>query len=313
MEISSPRELIAAIPHLLGFAPEDSLVVVALAENRVHSLVRVDWPLATEVLNGSLKRYAQSLAEVELIFTIYSQTLDHELQQVRNLFQEFSILDELLVRNDRWRSQMCDDFVCCPPEGRSVNYETPIAAAEFVFQGSSPFASREEMVQAIAAEKLSSQDRELCQRAFTGLNAEFEIATEVDWILQAVSVGQLSKWEDFARIVRACQEIRVRDALLRKAFEQFEIRRDLRNWFMRNLGKVADNYVAACATILAGVVWLDGNGPLARIALDRALEADAEYSLAQLLDTALVNAVPSRIWSESLEAVSYQECLQGAA
>ena len=70
---------------------------------------------------------------------------------------------------------------------------------------------------------------------------------------------------------------------------------------------------AALATILAGTAWLDGDWQTTRHALDVALDEDSEYSLARLLDTALVHDVPHKVWVDSLSAVSYEKCLAGAA
>lgn len=313
MEITSPRELVAAIPHLLGFVPEDSLVVVALDNNDVHSMVRVDWPISQSVLQGSLARYAQSVATIEIVLCFYSDTEIDSYESVSEVFCESDVLDVLTVKHGFWKSAMCEDSQCCPPEGRSLNEFTSIAATEFIFAGSSPFSSREDLVNTLAAESLSALARDECKEAFASLHDITDIPQEVEWILRRVARKESATWSDIARTSVALQEIRVRDAVLRRAFESVDVRVTMRLWLMQILGRIPEERVAACATVLAGIVWLDGNGSLARIALDRALDADADYSLAQLLDTALVNAVPSRVWTESLEAVSYDECVRGAA
>lgn len=313
MEISSPRELIAAIPHLLGFVPEDSLVVVALVDNDVHSMVRVDWPVAPSVMQGSLTRYAQSITNIDVVLCLYADADVDTYESVQEVFSESEILDILQVKHGFWKSTMCEDSQCCPPQGRPIDDFASIAATEFVYAGSSPFASREDLVSALAAESLSGTDRYESERAFAVIHDITDPKCEVDWILSRASRNDTALFSDIARTSIALQEIRVRDGVLRRAFESVEVRISMRGWLMQILGKIPEHQVAACATVLAGVVWLDGNGSLARIALDRALDADPDYSLAQLLDTALVNAVPSRVWTESLEAVSYDECVRGAA
>src|SRR5215471_18983850 len=46
LRISDPAGLLAVIPHLLGFTPEDSLIVLGLVPpaGRVHVLFRYDLP-----------------------------------------------------------------------------------------------------------------------------------------------------------------------------------------------------------------------------------------------------------------------------
>ena len=90
---------------------------------------------------------------------------------------------------------------------------------------------------------------------------------------------------DLARIAVAIRSVQVRDALLALTLgddagyvEEF--------WAMvcRVLPR-RDRAVAA--TLLAFSAYTRGDGPMARIAIDAALEADEKYSLARLLDRSL--------------------------
>jgi hypothetical protein len=51
-------------------------------------------------------------------------------------------------------------------------------------------------------------------------------------------------------------------------------------------------YVCAPAALLAFVAWQSGNGALANVALDRALEEDANYSMAVLLRQVIDSGAP---------------------
>lgn len=44
MHLHSPSELLTAIPYILGFQPNDSLVAIALHEGRLGLLCRIDLP-----------------------------------------------------------------------------------------------------------------------------------------------------------------------------------------------------------------------------------------------------------------------------
>ena len=105
----------------------------------------------------------------------------------------------------------------------------------------------------------------------------------------------------------------MRDGLLRQMLDQPNLRLPIRTTLLTAISQAHERHVAPLATALAGCAWLDGNGALATVALERALEADPSYSLARLLDRAISHSVPPSVWTESLEAVSYEECLAGAA
>jgi hypothetical protein len=55
------------------------------------------------------------------------------------------------------------------------------------------------------------------------------------------------------------------------------------------------NHVAPIASVVAVIAWQCGNGALASCALDRALEAEPEYSLALLIDAMVRNGVPPHL------------------
>jgi hypothetical protein len=92
-----------------------------------------------------------------------------------------------------------------------------------------------------------------------------------------------------------------------------EVRPSFQAHLAVEIERAQDFYLASFATVIAGIAWLGGDGELASSMVVRALTADASYSLAQLLDIALRHNVPSHIWSQSLEAVSYEACIAGAA
>jgi hypothetical protein len=59
--------------------------------------------------------------------------------------------------------------------------------------------------------------------------------------------------------------------------------------------------LAAPATLLAFAAWLAGDGALSWCALDRAREADPDYSMATLVERALTCAVPPSSWTPLTE------------
>ena len=120
-------------------------------------------------------------------------------------------------------------------------------------------------------------------------------------------------WADHGQLCIALSDIRTRDGLLRRLHDAQELRSCVREHLIREIDRAHEDWLAPLATVFGGITWLDGDAELTRAAVDRALENDPGYSLAQLLDIALRHNVPASVWSSSLAAVSFDACLKGAA
>ena len=57
--LTSPHDLLAAIPFLIGYHPEDSLVVVSIKDNAVGMAMRIDYP--TDLPEGAYDLLASHL------------------------------------------------------------------------------------------------------------------------------------------------------------------------------------------------------------------------------------------------------------
>lgn len=118
---------------------------------------------------------------------------------------------------------------------------------------------------------------------------------------------------DYNELLTAIEQIPIRDGILRNLYDNPELRAKAAqnlNWLLEQDCGSAKSTIA---TILAGCLWLDGDFAATRKALDDALAADSTYSLARLLDVALVHGVPPSVWADSLAAVTPEQCLTGAA
>jgi len=173
------------------------------------------------------------------------------------------------------------------------------------------------------SEQLTDEQLELREQAlakaaqkFAKTLAKSAIATRKDLVNQVfsrLSDAAIFNWADHAKLCVALCDIRTRDGLLRILHDEVELRTQVCDHLARELARAGKQWVAPLATVFGGILWLAGFADQTRTAVDQALEADSSYSLAQLLDIALRHNVPASIWSASLEAVSFQACLQGAA
>jgi Domain of unknown function (DUF4192) len=131
--------VLAVVPHMLGFYPSHSLVVLGLGEqNRVMVTFRYDLPepadreLAADIAEHAgyvLGREGISAALLvgygpeELVAPVIGAAI------ARLSASGVRLLEVLRADAGRYWSMLCDDTGCCPPEGRSYDPGSHPAAA----------------------------------------------------------------------------------------------------------------------------------------------------------------------------------------
>ena len=158
--LTSPDDLLAAIPFLIGYHPENSLVLVSLKEDQVGMAMRVDFPqdIAPESYDLLASHIIREEASAVLIVAYISEEIVDPDPVLTNVCAalvraQIEIKESLIVRGKRYRSMMCSDFSCCPPEGSEIPpLDTSRIAVEHVIAGHPmPFANVDGLVQSIAA------------------------------------------------------------------------------------------------------------------------------------------------------------------
>jgi hypothetical protein len=332
VRLSTPGELAAAVPVLLGFRPRESLVMVALGGDRLRvGLVQrvdlADLRLDTAAVARLVRNVRSSAAAAVVAVVVTDAALDLAAGQrpggdvadaVRGACAEagVALVDLLAVCGDRWVSYLCDDPTCCPPEG------TPVAAA-----GSTALEAA-----AVVAGQVIRPDRAavLAQVAPVGYLALEAVEQALGRV--AADPGATSTGEAAVRLVEAAlaapPEAGPRDvdllARLLLAVAQPPVRDRLLG---RCVGPAAEeahalwleltrrapaDLVAAPATLLAVSAYAAGDGLLARAALDRVLAADPEHVLARCLDALLQAAVAPGALRAALARGGWgAQCTQG--
>lgn len=122
----SPGEIASAIPFLVGFAPHESAVLVALRGKRMGLTCRVDLAdldhddaLASIV--GAVVR-DRATAVILTAFGAERSATARALARLRDplLDAGLAIAEELSVVDGRWFHETCPRRRCCPPEGTAV-------------------------------------------------------------------------------------------------------------------------------------------------------------------------------------------------
>ena len=310
--LTSPHDLLAAIPFLIGYHPENSLVLVALKDDAVGMAMRVDMPtdIAPESYDLLASHFQREAAEAALLVAYVDAQTDPEPVLINTsaalLRAGISIKESLIVSDGRYRSMLCHDSECCPPLGSPIpDIDSSRIAAEHVIAGHPmPFANVSGLVQSIAA--LPSAMEESWQsevRAFwiesdseNLLDLQRDGATAVIDLAGEYAQGRGAEDRELvARVIGRISDIQVRDYALGSHNEETA---DAYWQMWRELLLIAPRgFVAPIASIFAALAYERGEGALAHKALDRALADDERYSLALLLRRVFTAGWPPQSFS----------------
>ncbi len=161
--LRTPAELADALPYLLGYRPEDSIVLVALHDRdrrgRFGGRARLgiprhaeDWPSAAEQLaqglvKGSERRGARP--ESMVLFLCREpengESGQEVVERLRPLAQllrtacgrlDVPVVEGLCISDGRFWSYVCPGQGCCPPEGHTMGLPgTSVLAAAATYAG----------------------------------------------------------------------------------------------------------------------------------------------------------------------------------
>jgi Domain of unknown function (DUF4192) len=320
VRIDDSGELAAALPVLVGFRPRESVVLVALGGpggRRIGLTARVDIPppRSARPLAGALAaRLAHERPEAAVLAVVSEapddvafpddpddgcrrdlphRALVHELLLALDA-HGIPLHEALLVRGGRWWSYDCPDVCCAPGAGTPVPGGTSPLAAAAVAAGQVLASDREELERRIArtgaqaaaamAGAVNTVGEEIADLVLSeGRDAAAdEYATWVDAaVVRCGSSGTRLEDDELARVAWGLRDVRVRDLALGFALgPRAAAAETLWTECTRRLPEPLD---AAPATLLAVSAWLRGDGAMARIALDRALDSQPGYALADLL------------------------------
>ncbi|MDP1720106.1 MAG: DUF4192 domain-containing protein [Candidatus Nanopelagicaceae bacterium] len=303
--LTSPHDLLAAVPFLIGYHPTSSLVIVSLKDDAIGMAMRVDYPssesISDDLYDSLIFHLVRERAEGALVVAyVPDDRSDGEevLENIESAMVRASIplRESLLIVNGRWRSVICTDSDCCPLEGRVLpELTTSRVAVEQVAQGRPmPFADVDGLTDSIAPLPLSTDldflatihsycidpDAVVIQTAQRA-SAIAVIDLVARFVDGSIGTDFESDQELSARVIAGVGDIQVRDFAL-GSHDETSIDFYWSMW--RYLMRIAPaGFVAPIASLFAALSYERGEGALAQRALDRALSDDPSYSLASLL------------------------------
>lgn len=310
--LTSPHDLLAAIPFLIGYHPLDSLVLVSLKDDQIGMAMRVDFPsdIAVESYDLLASHLVREGAEGAFLVAYTSDEIDAEpvlISAAAALLRAgIALKESLIVSGNRYRSMLCADQLCCPASGTEIpSLDTSRIAAEHVIAGHPmPFASVAHLAQSIAALPAATDERwiALVQEFWVDSQLEERQQLQRDGATAVIDLAgeyQLGRGHEDsqlrARVIGRLSDIQVRDFALGAHTDQSCDS----YWAMwRELMQVAPSgFVAPIASIFAALAYERGEGALAHKALDRALADDERYSLALLLRRVFTAGWPPQSFS----------------
>jgi len=322
LRIHGPADLLQAVPYLLGFHPRSSLVIVGLHRSRLVVTVRLDLAdLGTGDVVGDAIAAMRRGGASELVAAVYDDGRPGRSR--RSLpwaaaMAEFAaqaarvgcdVIDILLVAGDRWWSYSCADADCCPTEGRRLPEDVSAFSAAATYAGMVALPDRDALtaildplpeadrarltplivehenaaVQAVLDARAARHDRSLKRALFAVARRSDAPAGSSD----RVEVGD----SDVARFGVALGAHALRDSLWMAVDDG---RLDGRVLWLDLARRLPSPYDAAPLFLYGWCSWRAGNGALAGIAAERAVQSDPSYSAADLLLAALARGLDPR-------------------
>jgi hypothetical protein len=297
LSVHSPDELVAALPHLLRFKPQESIVFVPMRSDL--PVARVDMPttprdqeLVWRSIRDGLTRYAQPGAAVGIVcFTADRQQADLVGREFAERLDTIGIDTHLLLWADetRWADLVTGDM------GLQTDAARDRVAAMTVLSGRpQPAASRDSLAESLVGDrdpvaKLLPETREAARENTAKLEGRWALSRVQRFHRDGVRLDD----KDAARLLVAVESIPIRDRLWldmnrANAGSHVALWTDMTK-------RAPDEVRAAPGSLLAFGSWLSGHGAMAWCALDQVPEGKP-YALANLVATALQGGLHPREW-----------------
>ena len=297
-ELTSPHDLLAAVPFMVGYHPKDSLVVMALRDAKVSMAMRVDFPDSESIASVSATvagHLARELADEAIIvgYLPIDVTESDPLEIVRSIIalQGISVKECIVVRGGRFRSNLCADLECCPPEGNLIPeiLYSRVTAEQVAAGNPLPYLDLDEMKRSISALPIDKELVQLIQGIeeidYAGDDVTAHQRDGANAINEmAIAFSKDQKIEDksvVALVLVRLLDLQVRDYAMGMTTE--ETSDQLWDMWRYLLRLAPQGYVAPVAVIFATMSYERGDGALAQRALDRAMEDAPGYQMAKLL------------------------------
>ena len=313
-QLNRPGALIAALPAVLGFVPEKSLVLVTVDRGEMGCVMRVD--LSSELYDsvGHVAEVAAA-ARPDAVIAVVVDAEGAGCRLCNDEYQRLYIaLRDCLADN---AIELLDFHVVdtVGPDGQWHCLDgswgtvddpsaSPLAMAA-VLDGRRLYARRDDLQKVVEVTDAAASEALACairDQADVEVDVARDIEEAVAAAAQAAAGEELSE-ALIARLARALTEPQVRDVLYALAVGDKAAQAEAL-WAALSRALPAPWRVEALV-LLAFSAYARGDGPLAGVALEAALCCDGTHRMAGMLDTALQSGMrPEQI--RELAATGYR-------
>jgi hypothetical protein len=295
--LSDECDAVALVPHLLGFHPTDSVVVIACHNGSIEVTARFD--IAQCHRNGPLKRFLTHLVTPERVFLIVAfcadvAACDDALARFEILLGAPRVLISVYTDGERvWRRGRAGWRWLKPG---NLDLEDALADSgkhvldnrdQLAAMVAGPPADRIEAVALACAEALHTWSRR-------------PLAERLDRARRLVDTGiadpSALDWVNVAELACLVGDIPVRDEIwgtMDRASADGYVA-----LFLRVLDGACEGLAVPVLALTGAAAWLTGDGALLACCLERGLSIDPTYTMLRLLEQTLLSALPPTAWDD---------------
>nr|WP_269778604.1 DUF4192 domain-containing protein [Microlunatus antarcticus] len=307
--------MLAAVPFLLGFHPQESLVALFLESGRVRLTARYD---LGDHLDLDVADLVDQHRPTGLVLVVYCADADRGRAALRDQAERLTdvdLVDLLLVDGERWWS-LDRSTGCCPSEGNPYAPGDHPLSAEAVWAGLVARPDRAAVVATVGGpdeEEWAALGR-LARPIRSRLARESRTARQdalgraVVAALPHLEAGPAAGADEEGRAARvarlddaACLELAllVRDTLVRDVACALVTREDaprhLALW-QQVVARTPPDLASAPLCLVGVAAWAGGNGTLLNACCERLAELDPRYPMGRLLSDVSRRALPPAWW-----------------
>jgi hypothetical protein len=308
--VRNSADLVAVLPFLMGYHPHDTIALVGMRDHQLDFGACFDLPppdLDEADMRAGLRDLTAGILrqEPDLLVIVGYGPRERVTPIVLRVAEALGAIgvdvdDVLRVHEGRWWSYVCDDQACCPSEGTPCLPPDSVIAAEATYLGQVALPSRRDLVAQVSpvdgpARAAMIVATERARSRFNGL-LDGDGATKRIRQAGRLAVREAEKRYRSGGVLTDAETAWLGVLLVDGSVEDYAVDRSgPQEWraglWTDVLRRVEPVYVPAPACLLGFTAWQLGRGALARVAVDRALDAEPGHQLAGMLHQLLGFAI----------------------